>query len=144
MEPIRKINDDLSIAGQISLDQVQDLVTEGFQTIVNLRSPDEQNFPIDERIAIEASGLQYLNHPVIAGDLDVPRAVHLLECLHQLPKPILIHCDTAMRSAAIALLWVATQHGTTIEQALQQATRLGLLEITQQPSAICEESINLR
>jgi uncharacterized protein (TIGR01244 family) len=129
MEPIRKINDDLSIAGQITLDQVKTLAREGIHSVVNLRSPTEQGFLVGERASVEFADILYLNYPVKPEEFDARSAIQLLEHLRQLPTPVLLHCDSAMRAAAIALLWVATQHGATVEQALQQAIHLGLLEV---------------
>ncbi|MHC5769509.1 MAG: hypothetical protein ACYTXI_28655 [Nostoc sp.] len=49
MEIVRKINDELAIAGQITLEQLPQVAQEGFKSVINLRSPDEQGFLNSER-----------------------------------------------------------------------------------------------
>jgi len=58
METIRKINDELTIAGQVTLEQLEQVAQEGFKS-VNLRSPDEEGFLSNEQQQAEALGLYY-------------------------------------------------------------------------------------
>ena len=64
MEIIRKINDELTIAGQVTLEQLQQVAQEGFKSVLNLRSPDEEGFLSNEQQQVEELGLYYLNIPV--------------------------------------------------------------------------------
>ncbi|MGQ9873123.1 hypothetical protein [Leptodesmis sp.] len=41
MARVRKITDDLAIAGQLTIEEFQQLAEEGYRLVVNLRSPDE-------------------------------------------------------------------------------------------------------
>jgi len=63
MEAIRKINDELTIAGQATPEQLQQVAQEGFKSVLNLRSPDEEGFLSNEQQQAEALGL-YHNIPV--------------------------------------------------------------------------------
>ncbi|WP_375495484.1 hypothetical protein [uncultured Nostoc sp.] len=49
MNIIRKINDELAIAGQITLDQLQQIGDEGYRSVVNLRLSDETGFLVNEQ-----------------------------------------------------------------------------------------------
>ncbi len=126
MQTIRKINDELAIAGQVSSEELAQVVQQGFCSVLNLRSPGEHNFSVAEQLEAETMGLQYLNLPLELSEISTERATLILQQMYRLPKPILIHCDTAIRAAAIALVYIAVQQGATLEQALQQAQGLGL------------------
>lgn len=130
MEIIRKINDDLTIAGQITLEQLLQVAQEGFKSVLNLRSPDEEGFLSNEQQQAEALGLYYVNIPVKVETINDEIADWVLKQTNELPKPILVHCDSAMRAAAIVLMHIATRQGGTIKQAFKQAEQLGLFKIT--------------
>lgn len=128
MNTIRAINDDMAIAGQIDWEQLKHLAVEGFQSVLNLRSPDESDFWVDEQEKVEFLNLNYANFPLRLGEIDLETSARLLQYLNHLPKPVLVHCDSAMRSAAIALMWVATRQGISLEKTLEQARQFGLLD----------------
>lgn len=44
----------------------------------------------------------------------------VLRQISQLPKPLLVHCDSAIRSAALALIHTATQRGATLVRQLNK------------------------
>lgn len=129
MEPIRKINDELAIAGQISLQQLPQIVQDGFKSILNLRSPDESSFLSSEQMCAESLGLVYGNIPVQPATIDPATVALLVSQWQAMPKPFLVHCDTGVRAAAIAFIYVALRQGMTIEQALDQAEKMDIFEI---------------
>lgn len=132
MQTIRKINEDLAIAGQIDLAQLALIAEEGYQSVLNLRSPQETGFLGEEQQKVELLGLQYVNLPFDLELISDQSANRVLQQIHRLPKPILVHCDTAIRSAAIALIHIATRQGATLEQAFKQAKNLGLFGVLTQ------------
>ncbi|GBE91228.1 beta-lactamase hydrolase domain-containing protein [Nostoc cycadae] len=127
MITVRKINDELAIAGQITLDQLQELANEGYKSILNLRSPDETNSLDNEQAKVELLGLQYINFPTNLREINHQAALEIFRVINQSLKPTLIHCDDAIRSAAIVFLYIATKQGVTFENALQQTINLGLI-----------------
>jgi uncharacterized protein (TIGR01244 family) len=129
METIRKINDELTIAGQVTLEQLQQVAQEGFKSVLNLRSPDEEGFLSNEQQQAEALGLYYLNIPVKVEAINDEIAAQVLSQTNELPKPALVHCDSAVRAAAIVLMHLATRQGATLRQAFKQAEQLGLFGI---------------
>lgn len=135
MEPIRTIRDDLAIAGQISLEQLKQLARDGYRSVLNLRSPDETGYWADEQSITLGLNLYYLNLPLSRDMLDQATIRAVLQELEDLPKPVLVHCDTALRSAAIALIYVATDQGITYNQAFEKAMNLGLAGAACQPGA---------
>lgn len=135
MQTIRKINDEIAIAGQITSDQLQQLTQDGFRSVLNLRSPDEPTFFPDEPEKAAYLDLQYCNFPVRSEALDNQTATGVLLKVAELPKPLLIHCHTATRAAAIALIYVATQQGIALENALAQVKQFGLIGIPNSTNA---------
>ncbi|MCC5636376.1 hypothetical protein LC593_10995 [Nostoc sp. CHAB 5844] len=127
MVTVRKINNELAIAGQITLDQLKQLADDGYKSVLNLRSPDEKTLLDNEQEKVELLGLQYINFPTNLEKMNHQTALNLFQIINQLSKPTLIHCDDSIRSAAIILLYIATKQGIDFEQALQQTINLGLI-----------------
>lgn len=126
MEIVRKINDELAIAGQVTPEQLQQLAREGFKSVLNLRSPDEKGFLCSEQQQAEALGLCYVNIPVQIDTIDDEIAALVLQQIDRLSKPALVHSNSAMRAAAMVLMHIATRQGVTLRQAFKQAEQLGL------------------
>ncbi|GAB4343222.1 MAG: hypothetical protein OHK0047_35670 [Leptolyngbyaceae cyanobacterium] len=127
MARVRKITDDLAIAGQLTLEEFEQLVEEGYRSVVNLRSPDETGFLRSEQQILEQFGICYLSHPTTLGDIHPDFIRTLIQQIIKLPQPILFHCDSGTRSAILALLYIAMKQGMKAEQAFQKVTELGLL-----------------
>jgi len=127
METIRKINDTLAIAGQISLDQLSPLAEEGFCSILNVRSPEEAGFLAIEATQARAMGLVYVHCPFKTEALSEEILLQAFKQINDLPKPLLVHCDTGIRAALIILIYITMQQGTTVKQAIYQAEQLGLI-----------------
>jgi uncharacterized protein (TIGR01244 family) len=125
MENSQKINDELTVAAQITLEQLQEAAAEGIKSILNLRSPDEEGFWLDEQQQVESLGLRYINLPVKVDMLTEELATEVLQQIDVLPKPVLVHCGVSMRAGAMALMNVATRHGLTPEQAFEKAHAIG-------------------
>lgn len=132
MQLIRKINDDLAIAGQIDVTQLTQITQDGFHSVLNLRLPQEPGFIADEQLKAEGLGLEYVNIPLDIEQINDQITTLILQRISNLPKPILVHCDNAVRSAAIALMHIATRQGATLEEAFKQAKQLGLFGVLTQ------------
>lgn len=129
MEAVRKINDELAIAGQITLEQLPQIAQSGFKSVLNLRSHEENGFLNNEQEKVEALGLSYINIPLKLEVINNEIASFVFKQINKLPKPTLVHCDSAMRSAVIVLMYIAVRQGATVEQALQHAEQLGLFRM---------------
>ncbi len=122
---IKKIDADLSVAGQVAPEQLQQAAAEGYKSVLNLRSPDEQGFLPDERQIAEAAGLEYVNIPVKPSEMTDELTDRVLAQIDALPKPALIHCASAMRAGAMAFMNLATRQGMTPEQVFEKAGEAG-------------------
>ncbi|MFN6569062.1 beta-lactamase hydrolase domain-containing protein [Dendronalium sp. ChiSLP03b] len=127
MNTIRKINNELAIAGQITPEQFQHIAEDGYKSVLNLRLANEKGMLDCEQEKIEILGLFYVNLPTKAEEINHQVALQIFKIINQLPKPILIHCDNSLRSAAIVLLYIATKQGIAFEQVFQITIRIGLL-----------------
>jgi uncharacterized protein (TIGR01244 family) len=125
MENVKKINEQLTVSGQVTPEQLQQAAQEGFSSILNLRSPDEKGYWHQEEEEAKALGLNYINIPVKVDNLTEEQATEILKQIDELPKPALIHCASAMRAGAMALMNVATRQGMTPEQAFGKAGEIG-------------------
>ncbi len=125
MENVKKINDELTVAGQVTLEQLQAAVSEGYKSVLNLRSPAEEGFISDEQQQAEALGLHYINIPVKPNEISDELTTEVLKQIDELPKPALIHCGSAMRAGLMAFMNVATRQGMTPEQVFEKAAEAG-------------------
>jgi len=128
MDTVREITNELAIAGQPTLDELQQLAEEGYRSVVNLRSPDEKGFLEEERQKIEYLGLRYVNIPIQIRSLNLDDVLPAIQQLIKLPKPMLVHCDSGIRSSIVVLMKIATEQGMKAEDAFQNVIKLGLLK----------------
>jgi uncharacterized protein (TIGR01244 family) len=126
MTDLKKVNDDLSIAGQISSKELNQLAIGGFKSVLNLRSPDENGFFHDEKQEAQIVGLEYTNIPLSSKEPNQELTAQVIQAIENLPKPILIHCAGGARAGGIALIAEAIQGGLTYEQIAQKANELGI------------------
>ncbi|WP_017930488.1 TIGR01244 family sulfur transferase [Robiginitomaculum antarcticum] len=101
---LRKLNEDVYAAGQISPADIPALSEAGIKSILNNRPNGEvfgQPSSEDMRIAAEAFGLQYAYVPMAGGALSEQLVKEAAEAFRALPKPILAHCAGGMRSAVL-------------------------------------------
>lgn len=127
MNIVRKINDELSIAGQITLNQLQQIADEGYKSVLNLRLANETGLLANEQEKTELLGLYYVNLQTQAENINHQGMSEIYQLITKLPKPTLIHCDNSIRSAAIVFLYIAIKQGIGFEKALQKVISLGLI-----------------
>jgi uncharacterized protein (TIGR01244 family) len=122
----KKVSDNLSVAGQVTPEQLQEAAQAGFKSVLNLRSADEAGFLSDEQQQTEAAGLKYANVPLRPSEANEELTAAAIEEIKNLPKPVLIHCAAGARAGGIALIATAIDQGLTYEQITQKATALGI------------------
>lgn len=125
MENIKKISSDLTVGGQLTPEQFQQAAQSGFNSVLNLRSSDEQGFMTSEQQLVESAGLQYKNIPVKPNAISEELTTEVLKQIDDLPKPALIHCASGMRAGAMAFMHLATRQGLTPEQVFSKAAEAG-------------------
>ncbi len=105
MQKPTRINDDLSVAGQISKDDITALAKEGFATIINNRPDNEEPGQLgaaDAKQEAERQGLEYHYQPIVTGAITRAQVAAFQKTLLRAPKPVLAHCRSGTRCY---LLW---------------------------------------
>ena len=121
----KKINDNMTVTGQITPEDLQQASQEGFKSVLNLRAPGEEGFLPDEERQVQAAGLAYKNIPVKKEEISDELTSQVLKVMDELPKPVLVHCASGMRAGAMAFMHLATREGMTAEEAMGKAQAVG-------------------
>ncbi|MBO9098918.1 MULTISPECIES: beta-lactamase hydrolase domain-containing protein [Rhizobium] len=101
---IRKIDDQYSVTGQISVDDLDEIKAMGFESIVCHRpdheSPDQ---PLFDDIATRAEELGFIVAHVPVGPMGVTEEAvsSMMDALDEFPRPMLGYCRSGARSTAI-------------------------------------------
>jgi protein tyrosine phosphatase (PTP) superfamily phosphohydrolase (DUF442 family) len=98
----------------------------GVRTVISLRRADE---PVgyDEPAEAERIGLDYVPLPWLApDDLTDELFGEARRLLRDTPRPLLLHCGSGNRVAAVWLPWRVLDDGAPLEVALAEAREIGL------------------
>jgi uncharacterized protein (TIGR01244 family) len=98
---IRKVDDSISVAPQISVEDVAAIKAAGFAAIVNNRPDDEEAGQISGdaiRDAAQAAGLTYAAIPITHAGFSYPQIEAMAEILAGADGPVLAFCRSGTRS----------------------------------------------
>ncbi len=107
----RKLTDQVSVAPQITADDIAEAAAAGFKSIICHRPDGEEaGQPQYQEIAVaaEKAGLTVRYQPVVSGQMQEGDADTFATLIEDLPKPILAYCRTGTRCTA---LWSLAQAG---------------------------------
>jgi len=124
---IRHINESISVAPQIAVEQVAEIAAAGFKTIVNNRPDDEDaGQPSGDaiRTAAEAAGLKYVSIPVTHAGFSHPQIDAMTQALTDSDGPVLAYCRSGTRSCNLWAL-AAAKAGRNPNLLLAQAEDAG-------------------
>ncbi|MEM5474870.1 TIGR01244 family sulfur transferase [Pacificibacter sp. AS14] len=106
-----KINDQLTVSGQILPTEMTTLVEKGFKTLICNR-PDEEVEEALQSAAIEtaatAAGLSFRYIPIYPGQFTEDAITELTTAMTELDGPIYAYCRSGTRSCT---LWALSQAG---------------------------------
>ena len=122
---IQAVGEQISVAAQLSPDQIKQLSDKGFQAVVNLRAYQEEGATDEDHRRVEAVGLPYVNMPVKPSELNEAFIDQIVQQIHELPRPLLVYCGSSLRATFISLLYIATHHDLTLEAAKAKGKELG-------------------
>jgi len=123
----RKITDDITISGQPSAEELQNLRASGYRTVINLRTMDEEGLVPDEERMAENAGLNYAAIPVSPDTLDDIAVQNFQGALIGDDRsPALVHCKGGGRAGVLTLLHLTISNGWSLAQALEEGEKLGI------------------
>jgi uncharacterized protein (TIGR01244 family) len=127
MADIRTVNERVSVAPQITPDDVAALKAAGFVAIVNNRPDDEepgQPSGAAIRAAAEAAGMAYAEIPVTHAGFSHPQIDAMTAALTAADGPVLAYCRSGTRSCNLWAL-AAAKAGRNPELLVRQAAEAG-------------------
>ena len=102
----------LSVAAQLSVDDISVIAAQGFRSIVNNRPDDEaagQPANAELKAAAEQAGLSWRHMPVVSGQFTEEQVRSFAGALNELPGPVLAFCRSGTRCSA---LWALQAEGS--------------------------------
>jgi uncharacterized protein (TIGR01244 family) len=109
MQQPTQITDFLSVAGQISKDDIAELAKAGFATIINNRPDNEEPGQLtaaEAEAEAKQRGLEYRYLPVTAATMTRAQVATFQKLLLRSASPVLAHCRSGTRCY---MLWAATR-----------------------------------
>jgi uncharacterized protein (TIGR01244 family) len=107
MQQPTRINDALSVAGQISKTDIAEIKGAGFATIVNNRPDNEEPGQLtaaEAEAEAKKQGLDYRYQPIVTGNITRAQVAEFQKLLLRSPQPVLAHCRSGTRCY---LMWAA-------------------------------------
>ena len=125
------VNEKFATAGQPADAAFGKLATNGFRSVLNLRTSAEGVDLDRERSLVEAAGMRYVNIPVVSSAPKPEQVDAFIKAVNDAAnQPMLIHCASANRVGAFWMIYRAVEQSWTEEKALEEATRIGLTSPT--------------
>lgn len=122
---IQAVNNQISVSRQLSPEQIEQLMQQGFQSVMNLRSYQEESASEQDHQRVEALGLAYVNLPIKPAELTHEMVDKAIQEIDSLPKSLLIYCGSAIRATFIALVYLAGDRNLTLEEIMTKGRSLG-------------------
>jgi uncharacterized protein (TIGR01244 family) len=127
MTSIRMLNDHVSVAPQITIEDIPAIKAAGFVAIVNNRPDDEEpDQPSGDaiRTAAEAVGIAYTAIPVTHAGFSHPQLDAMATALSAVEGPVLAYCRSGTRSCNLWAL-AAAKAGRAPHVLVAQAEHAG-------------------
>lgn len=113
-------------AGQPTAEQLEKLAAAEYRTVIDLRAASEDR-GYDEAAAAAAAGLEYVSIPVTGESIqDAATLDRFIEVFEKTEKPVLVHCGSGHRVAAVYYAWLVAEEQMSREEALARAKEHGL------------------
>jgi uncharacterized protein (TIGR01244 family) len=125
---LKRLESTVACAGATTPESMRAVKDIGFASVVNLREASEPNADVEaEANAAKAVGLRYVHLPLNRESPDPAVADRFVTAARDpANQPMLIHCASGNRAAAMWLIKRAVIGGWPIDRATAEAERLGL------------------
>ena len=101
-------NEDFGTAPQISIDDIEQVIKNGYKSIIYNRPDGEggnsQPLSVDIEAAAKKAGLLYVYLPVVSGQVTIEQVQEMAKLLEKLPRPILAFCRSGARSTSLYMM----------------------------------------
>ena len=116
----------LITGGQPTAEQLQAFKDAGGAVVLDIRDPMEPR-PMNEPATAKRLGLDYVNVPVVSGELHAAQIDRIREVLKaNKEKQVLFHCASANRVGGALVAYFMLDLGMEEEEATELAMRVGL------------------
>ena len=119
-----KITEKITIGGRPEGADIEDLKQRGFETVINLMTPDEPGYEGELRM-VEDRGLSYCPIPVSPPLLDDIAMARFTQAIESSTGPVAVHCKGGGRASVLTLLHLAVEQGWSLEMALDIGEKTG-------------------
>lgn len=121
----RRLSPEIATAGQPTDADLKTLKEAGFETVLNLRPPEEGS--LEEKAKVEVLGMTYVNIPITSGTITEEKVKQFSEVVRDASnKPLLIHCASANRVGALWYIHRMLKDAAGEEKSLAEARDIGL------------------
>ena len=117
--------DGLLVAGQPTAQQLKAAAKAGYRSVIDLRGQGEDR-GFDEEKATRKAKLAYSNIEVTPDTLSQSKVLYFLMVAREAERPVLLHCSSGNRAAAMYYAWLVLEKGMPEAQALERAQAAGL------------------
>jgi len=103
--PVRALSDEVSVAPQLSPNDMAALASAGYKSVI-INRPDFEGGPDQPTAAsimeaAKAAGMEVVYQPVVSGAMTAEDVETFARHLETLPKPILAFCRTGTRCSVL-------------------------------------------
>lgn len=111
---IRKLNDRISVAPQIAIDDIPAIAEQGFKTVIcnrpDAETPDQPPLA-DVEAAVTAAGMTFRHIPIVSGTFPPEQLKAFADAYASDSGPILAYCRSGTRSTCLWAIAEAPQSG---------------------------------
>jgi len=100
----KTLNAQVSVAGQMTTDKFQQLIKDGFKSVIVNRPDQEQGNTVSVaqlRQIAEQSQVSVIYQPILSGKISQTDVTEFAKYYNELPKPILMVCRSGSRSSIL-------------------------------------------
>ena len=100
----KNLNAQVSVAGQMTTDKFQQLIKDGFKSVIVNRPDQEQGNTVSVaqlRQIAEQSQVSVIYQPILSGKISQTDVIEFAKYYNELPKPILMVCRSGSRSSIL-------------------------------------------
>lgn len=123
---IKPVNETVAIGSVNTVEALQQLSQEGYQTLIDL-CPVAEGTKLDQS-TVEEEGLNYIHLPISIKNLDQPTLDSFHQALITSPQKTYIRCASGLRAAVFTLLSLAKTENWSLEKYLEEFEALAIAQ----------------